>query len=54
MYKVTICDKLPTLQTNDLINALAGSGVFKDFHLWSGYWQFKTDLDSVEKMAFIT
>ena len=48
LNNITVCDKFPLLQTDDLIDALANIKVFSGLDLRSGYWQVRMAEDSVE------
>ena len=54
LNKITVRDKFPLPQTDNLINALANSKVFSGLDLRSGYWQVRMAEDSVKQTAFVT
>lgn len=54
LNKVTIKNRYPYPQIDDLIDQLVGFRVFSKIHLRSGYHQIRVKVEDIPKTTFIT
>ncbi len=49
---VTVDDKFPLPTTTEIFDQLHGASIFSTMDMRSGYWQFRLDKSTMQKMAF--